>query len=563
MSTDKAQFDAASLEIVWSRLHGICDEMFLTLQRTSFSTIVSAALDYGCALLDAQGGQLVHAIGSMPLFNLSLPTITRDLLARFGDYIYPGDVFIGNNPWLCCGHIPDVAIITPIFRDSLLIGFSASVAHQADFGGAHGHNRVREVYEEGLILPVMKLYEREEPNGTLFEVIKANVRASELVLGDINAQVVSNEVGATRLVQLLDEYALADPAELVNELQGRSERAMREVISALPDGTYGAEGWSDAKGHPAKIVVAVTVLGNEIVVDYDGTDPQSESGGTNCTLSFTTGETHYELKAILAPDIPHNEGSTRPITVKAPEGSFLNCVFPAAVNARAFSCHDTIFKALAPVLPGRVMAGPGLYVFPRIGGVYPDGKSYDAPMFGGGGQGGSLGRDGMGGYIYPSSASNVSVELFEAACPIVILEKEWIADTAGAGQFRGGPAERITFQRLPGYELPVRMRYYPIRAKVPASGMQGGLDGTLDSPLWNGLALPEDSEILRDGWATFRTAQDTLTIHAPSGGGFGPPEMRDPAAVAMDIKQGLLTPSAAQHHYPHIVSDAGEDPSPT
>jgi N-methylhydantoinase B/oxoprolinase/acetone carboxylase alpha subunit len=559
MTSTETRFDAASLEILWSRLHGVCEEMFLTLQRTSFSTIVSAALDYGCALLDARGGQLVHAAGSMPLFNLSLPTVTRDLLARFAGRVFPGDVFIGNDPWLCCGHIPDVAVMTPVFVDGVLVGFSTSVAHQADFGGAHGHNRVREVYEEGLLLPVMKLYERGEPNATLFQIIEANVRASDLVLGDLNAQVVANEVGAARLVQLLGEYGLADPSELVDELQGRSERAMRQVIAALPDGTYRAEGWSDSKGQPTKIAVAITVAGDEIVVDFDGTGPQLESGGTNCTLSFTTGSTHYELKSVLAPDIPHNEGSTKPITVKAPEGSILNCTFPASVNARVFSYHDTILKALAPILPDQVMAGPGLYVFPRITGTYPDGKAYDAPMFGGGGQGGSLGRDGVGGHIYPSSASNVSIELFEVACPAVVLEKEWIPDTAGAGQFRGGPAERITFQRLPGYEHPVRMRYYPIRANIPAAGMQGGLDGTLDAPLWNGAPVPEDSEILRDGWATFRTAHDTLTVHAPSGGGFGPPHLRDPNAVAADITQQLLTPETARSQYPHAVESPAHD----
>jgi N-methylhydantoinase B/oxoprolinase/acetone carboxylase alpha subunit len=523
--------------------------MFLTMQRTSYSPIVSAALDYGCALLDSSGGQLVHAAGSMPLFNLSLPRVTRNLLERFGEAVYPGDVFIGNDPWLCCGHIPDVAVMTPVFHRSRLVGFSTSVAHQTDFGGAHGHNRVREVYEEGLILPVMKLYERGEPNTTLFQIIEANVRMSDLVLGDINAQVGANQVGAVRLVQLLEEYGLDDPTALVDELQGRSERAMRAVIASLPDGTYRAQGWTDSRGHPTKIVVAVTISGDEILVDYDGTGPQLESGGTNCTLSFTTGDTHYELKSILAPELPHNEGSTRPIKVTAPEGSILNCTFPASVGARVFSYHETIMTALAGILPERVMAGPGQFVFPRPAGTYPDGKAYDAPMFGGGGQGGSQGRDGLGGYIYPSSASNVSIELFEVACPVMVVEKEWVPDSAGAGQYRGGPAERITFRRLPGYNEPVRMRYFPMRSKVAAAGMQGGREGTLDIPLWNGVPLGSDSEIIRDGWATFRTPDDELTIYAPSGGGFGPPDKRDPDAIQADIKRELLTSQGAKQQY--------------
>ena len=542
-------FDAATLEILWGRLHGIAEEMFLTIQRTAFSPIVSAALDYGCALLDSRGGQLVHAAGSMPLFNLALPTVTRSLLERFEGRVYPGDVFIGNDPWLCCGHIPDVAIMTPVFHGDRLVAFSTNVAHQADFGGAHGYNRVREVYEEGLQLPVLKLYERGEPNETAFDIIKANVRASEMVLGDINSQVVANEVGAARLVRLFEEYEIEDPSELVEELQGRSEKAMRAIIAELPDGTYRAEGMSDSKGQPTKIAVAVTISGDEVLVDYEGTGPQLESGGTNCTLSFTTGQTHYELKCILAPGIPHNEGSTKPITVTAPEGSILNCTFPAAVNARVFTYHDTLYKALALILPEKVMAGPGLFAMPRIVGNYPDGKPYDAPMFCGGGQGGSQGRDGVGGHIYPSSASNVSIEIFEAATPAMVMEKEWVSDTAGAGQYRGGPAERITITRLPYYEESMRIRYFPVRAKIPASGMNGGQPGTLDVPTWNGQQVGPDHEIMSEGWATFVNPNDSLTFYAPSGGGFGRPENRDPEAIKIDIRQEIFTPEGAKTIY--------------
>jgi N-methylhydantoinase B/oxoprolinase/acetone carboxylase alpha subunit len=549
MIVSTSRFDPATLEILWSRLHGVTEEMFLTILRTSFSTIVSAALDYGCAILDAEGGQLVHAAGSMPLFNLALPRVTRDVLRRFEGRIHPGDVFIGNDPWLCCGHLPDVAIMTPVFYQDRLVAFTTSVAHQADFGGAHGHNRVREVYEEGLFLPAMKLYERGERNATLFEILRANVRGPEMVLGDIEAQVAANEVGARRLVQLLKEYELDDPSVLVTELQGRSERAMRAIIRDLPDGTYRAEARSDSKGHPTKVAVAVTIAGDEITVDYAGTGDQLESGGLNCTLAFTSGQSQYDLKCILAPDIPHNEGSTRPITITAPEGSILNCTFPASVNARVFSYHHALFLALGKILPDRVMAEPGLYTFPRIVGTYPDGKAFDAPIFAGGGQGGSRSRDGMGGFIFPSSASNVSIELFEAACPAMITEKEWIPDSAGAGQFRGGPAAQVKVQRLPGYPLPVRMRYFPIRAVVPASGLLGGKDGTIDVPLWSDKPAAPDSEIVRDGWATFRSDADELTFQAPSGAGFGDPRERERAAIELDIRSGLVTPEGAARDY--------------
>jgi N-methylhydantoinase B/oxoprolinase/acetone carboxylase alpha subunit len=324
---------------------------------------------------------------------------------------------------------------------------------------------------------------------------------------------------------------------------------MREIIRALPDGTYHATGLSDSKGRPTKIEVAVTIDGEELVVDYAGTESQLDSGGLNCTLSYTTGDSHYAIKCILAPNIPHNEGSTRPIRVTAPEGSILNCTFPASVSARVFSYQHTLHHALAPLAPARVMADPGMFMFPRVIGTYPDGKGYNAPLFAGGGQGGSLGRDGTGGFIFPSSASNVSIELLEAACPAMVLEKEWEPDTAGAGEFRGGPAVRITVRRTPGYPLPVRMFYAPIRAAVPASGLFGGYEGTIDVPIWNGASVGADSEIRRDGWVMFRDDADELTFHVASGGGYGDPARRDPAEIETDIRAGLLSPERASRDY--------------
>jgi len=546
------RFDPASLEIMWSRLHGITEEMWNTILRTSFSTIIGAALDYGVAILDANGGQLVHASGSMPLFNLALPTITRDLLRRFEGRVHPGDVFIGNDPWLCCGHLPDVAIMTPVFRDERLVAFATNVGHQADFGGAHGHKRVREVYEEGLFLPVMKLYERGEKNATLFEILESNVRTPELVLGDIEAQVAANEVGAARLLDMMDEYQLHDLAELVHELQGRSEQAMRAIIQELPDGTYSAEGWADCQDRPARLAVAITVQGDEIAVDYAGTADQLESGGLNCTLSYTVGDTHYALKSVLAPNIPHNEGSTRPLRVTAPEGSMLNCTFPASVNARTWTgwhLYALLFSALSQVVPDRVTAGPGLLQLIRVVGWYPDGRGYNAPMFGGGGRGGSSREAGIGGFIFPSSASSVSAEVFEVSCPAMMTYKEWVADTAGAGRQPGGPAQRMTFRRLPGYELPVRVRYAAIRGSVRAPGLFGGLDGSLDNALWNGEPVTHETELGRDGWTSFRTDEDELTFDIPSGGGFGDPRQREHTAVELDIRRGLLTPEAAARDY--------------
>jgi N-methylhydantoinase B/oxoprolinase/acetone carboxylase alpha subunit len=211
--------------------------------------------------------------------------------------------------------------------------------------------------------------------------------------------------------------------------------------------------------------------------------------------------------------------------------------------------YPTINAALSTIAPSRAQASNGLYTFPRIVGSYPSGKGYNATIMVGGGQGGSHGRDGMGGYLFPIACSSVSIEVFEAACPAMIAEKEWVADSAGAGRFRGGPAARVRVRRLPGYPLPVRMFYTPIRGAVPAPGMFGGHDGTLDVPLWNGEVVPAESPMRRDGWVIFRADADLLTFHAPSGAGFGDPRERDRAAIEADIRRGLLTSEGAARDY--------------
>jgi 5-oxoprolinase (ATP-hydrolysing)/N-methylhydantoinase A len=359
---------------------------------------------------------------------------------------------------------------------------------------------------------------------------------------------------------MLEEYKLDDPADpngqtlsdLVAELQERSERAMRAIIRALPDGTSRVEGLADCQGRPVKMCLTLTIKGDEIIADYEGTEPQLEFGGLNCTMSYTTGDTHYALKCALAPHIPHNEGSTKPLQVLAPEGSILNATFPASVNARTYTgwhLYSLIYAALAELVPDKAMASPGLLQFPRVVGTYPDGKEFNAPIFAGGGRGGSNVEDGIGGFIFPSSASTVSVEVFETASPAMIAFKEWLPDTAGAGKHRGGPAQRITIRKLHGYEPPVRIRYAPIRGVVPGPGLFGGKDGSLDNPTWNGQPITPELEIGRDGWSSFRDQDDTLTFEVPSGGGYGDPGERDPALIERDIELGFVTREGARRDY--------------
>jgi len=536
--------DAADLAVVWTRLIAISDQMWLTIRRTAFSPIISTALDFGCGLLTADGGQLAMGAVGMASFNLALPTLARDLLRRFRGRIHPGDVFIGNDPWLCIGHLDDVAVITPVFAGERLVAFVATVAHQADIGGALSHRRTRDVHEEGVFIPITKLHARGERNDTFFDLLRANVRTPEMVLGDLEAMVGANEVGAERLRGLMREYGLTDVSGLAAELQGRSERAMRDIIDALPDGTYRAEGLVDGVEDPVRVCVSLTVKGDEIFVDYPDAPPPFPYGGMNVTLSYTVVNTHYLLQCVLAPHLPHNEGSIRPLHVTAPEGSVLACPFPASVGERHIfttRVSSIVLAALAQVAPDRSIAGYGTNQGVNAFGRRPDGSFYSVGMFSGGGRGGAKDRDGMGGFIFTSGAASTPVELFEQAAPVLVVEHEWEPDSGGVGEFRGGLGQRVALRRLPGHLLPVGIRFTPSRPHVGAPGLFGGGDGSLTRASWKGVPVAPDSPLAREGIATLASDDDVLAYHVPSGGGYGEPAARAPDAIARDIRLGLVT----------------------
>ncbi|MBM4420341.1 MAG: hydantoinase B/oxoprolinase family protein [Chloroflexi bacterium] len=548
MSRSDAGLDPADLAIAWARLIAISDQMWLTIRRTAFSPIIATALDFGCGLLTASGGQLAMGAVGMASFNLALPTLTRDLLKRFAGRIEPGDVFIGNDPWLCIGHLDDVAIITPVFERGRLVAFVATVAHQADIGGAISHRRVREVHEEGVFIPITKLYEQGRASEPVFDLLRANVRQPEMVLGDLEAMVGANEVGAARLLALMREYGLEDVAGLATEIQGRSERAMRGIIGALPDGTYRAEGMVDGVEEPVRIKVALTVAGEEIHVDYPDAPPQFPVGGNNVTLSYTVVNTHYLLECVLAPHLPHNEGSIQPLHVAAPEGSVLACRFPAAVGERHIfttRVSSIVLAAIAQVAPDRAMAGYGANQGVGALGRRPDGSFYSIGMFGGGGRGGGAGRDGIGGFIYTSGAASTPVELFEQGAPVLVEQREWEPDSAGAGEFRGGMGQRVSLRRLPGHPLPVDVRFSPSRARVGAPGLFGGGSGSTTRATWNGVPI-DQTELGRSGIATLGSDRDVFEYHVASGGGFGDPRKRSAADVERDLRRGLITPERAR-----------------
>ena len=359
----KDDFDPVTLEIFWSRLISIADESAAALLRTSFSTIVRESNDFGTVLMDANGDSLSENTGGIPSFAGILPTTLKHFLVKYPKETWkPGDCVITNDPWLATGHLPDITMCMPVFRNDELVGFSGSIAHSPDIGGSLWSADCREIYEEGLCIPPIKFLQEGQPNQDVEEIILGNVRLPDQVLGDLNAQVTANKVCGRRLLEFLEDSDLADLSRLSTALQGRAEMAMRHAIEEVPDGVYhsslDADGFDEDETH---LECTITVKGSDLKIDYEGTSKQIHRG-LNTVMNYTQAYSAYPVKCALDPYTPRNEGSYRPIDVVAPVGSILNPRYPAPCNARQLTGHllaGVIYGALAQAVPEKIIADSG------------------------------------------------------------------------------------------------------------------------------------------------------------------------------------------------------------
>jgi len=544
----ETKFDPISLEIMWSRLINMVDEIWVTIYRTAFSTIIGEAQDFGCELMDAHGNSLAHASRSMPVFNLTLPLATKALLQRFpAETLMPGDILITNDPWLCSGHLFDIAIVTPVFKNGQLVALVGSVAHTTDIGGSHDLTRVRELYDEGLLIPPAKLYVAGQRNEQLYEIIMSNVRLSEMVWGDLLAQISANATGARRLLEFMDEYGMDHLTDLATEIQSRAESAMRAAISAIPDGVYTSEVWADGLGDPVRIPCKLIVEGDEITVDWEGAPPEAPMGGINCTFSYTSAHSVYALKCALTPSIPSNAGCYIPIKVKAPEATLLNCRKPASVNLRTqtgWHLAPAIFSALAHALPTKVQAFTGLPLGASAYGRDENGRHFNDHLFQGGGQGASANGDGHSALLFPTSAGNVSIEMFETRTPLLVECKEFIPDSAGAGTYRGGLGQRVTVSGRPGADVEqVLLGVHPEGMVAVTPGLHGGKAGSLTKVIVDGMALTYGALI------DLGKKHKRVTIELAGGSGYGAPAERSLEAIQRDLDGGFITSDGAARDY--------------
>ena len=551
----RIESDPIGLEIMWNRLIGIAEECWLTVWRTAFSLIIGHAQDFGCELLDPRGNSLGHAPRSMPVFNLTLPVAVEEILKRFpADTMQPEDILCTNDPWVCAGHLYDIAIVTPVFRGGRVVALVGTIAHLADIGGTQDSLHAREIYEEGLMIPPMKLCRAGEMNQDLLDLIAANVRKSEQVLGDIHAVVSANASTAARLRQFMDEYGLEDLAALATVIQNRAEQATRDAIRRLPNAVYEGAVQSDGMGEPVPIPVRITVRGDELNVDWGPVPPQFARGGSNCTFSYTRGHTAYPLKCLLTPEIPSNAGCFRPFHVSAPAGSILNCSKPAAVNTRTrtgWYLAPAIFAALAPAAPRQVQAFTGLPGLMYVYGQDARGRFFHDHLLQAGGQGASAFGDGKSSLLWPTSAANTSVELFETRVPMLIVAKEYVADSGGVGRYRGGLGQVLRIRKLYSDDRPVYVSVLPDCVLSRNPGLFGGEAG---APGAGRVRAFKDGEECVDDCGIGRLVivnrtDQVVELQLAGGAGYGQAAERSPEQVRRDLELGYITAAAARQQY--------------
>jgi N-methylhydantoinase B len=541
--------DPITLEVWWSRLAAIADEAAATLLRTAFSTIIRESNDYTVVLMNTSGQTIAECRAGIPGFAALMSVLTRHLLAKFPALSWrDGDIVITNDPWIATGHLPDVAMVTPIFHRGALAGFTGTAAHVPDIGGTPGLG-VTDLMSEGLLIPPLHLQREGKRNEELIALLLSNVRLSGQVWGDLEAQLAANDVCRRRAVEFLDDTGQDDFAALSAAVHATADRAVRRGIRAIPDGVYRSVTDADGvPGQPTRIECAVTVRGDEIVVDYAGTSPQVPYP-VNCTLNYTTAYSIYPLKILLDPFTRTNHGSYRSVAVTAPAGTIVNPVFPAPVLARHLTGHllcCAVYRALADVLPDRVIAdsggSPALRV--QFSGHTGQDEPFALLLFASAGMGASARHDGLPTTAFPTNSGSGSVEVLESSAPLLLTRKEFRADSGGAGTRRGGLGQDIEVRNATS--TPLRVALLGDRERHPALGLHGGSPGEVARAVDDhGAPLPLKS-------VTALPAGGGLVISFAGGGGYGPPAGRDPAAIGADLREGFVTRQAA-------IRDYGED----
>jgi N-methylhydantoinase B len=546
--------DPVTQEIVANALASIADEMATTIFRTAHSTVVRDGMDFSAAICDVHGETVAQAV-TVPFHLGSVPHAMQCLLAKWGDAMRPGDVFVMNDPFDGGIHLQDIFVFRPVFHDGMLIAFATTTAHHGDVGGRLPGSAAcdnTEIFQEGIRLPWLRLYDRGEPVEAIFEVIRANVRIPRMTLGDLSAQVAATTVAERELQRLADRYGVGRLADLMTALVEHTERLVRQEIAGWPDGTATFTDYLDSDGierRDVRITATVTIAGDELTADLRNSAPMV-AGALNSTRSFIQACVYQAVRAALSVEIPNTSGAFRPIHVLTRPGTVAEVVMPGASSMRGvtgFRALDAIQGALAQLVPHRVgAAGEGGNTLAVFGADRRDGSGrfifYELIV---GTWGGTPEADGNDGVTNPASlAANIPVEVAESEFPIVVERYGLVPDSGGAGKHRGGLAVERAWRCLtPDTSLIVRSD----RAVHAPYGLQGGLAGTTSSNL---LIRPDGTEErLPSMFATTIQTGDVYVHRTAGGGGWGDPCERDPQRIGDDVADGKVTPQAARDLY--------------
>ncbi len=555
--TTEQTIDPVTFEVIQNGLGSIVDEMALTVMRTAYSGVVKDALDYSTAFCDRHGEVIAQGL-TIVVHLGSFPSAVRSIISQYEGRIYPGDMFISNDPYTAGGiHLPDIYVIKPVFEEGELQGFACVVAHHTDVGGlVPGSNSTQaiELYQEGICLPALKLYERGVPNEAIFSIIERNVRVPDKVLGDLRAEIAAAHIGERAYLALLRRYGAETFRRYSDALLDYSERLARAEIAALPDGSYSAIGHIDGDSietGPVTIAVTVTIAGDELTVDFEGSSPQVKAG-INSPIAFTRSAVYGAVRLILDPAAPNSAGYFRPIHVEAPEGSVVHPVLPGACGARGitgFRIMDTVAHALAAVAPDRVPAdGEGGNTILSMGGYDESFRPYVYVDLVAGARGGAPWADGVAGIPHPgSNIANTPIEVAEVELPIRIEEYGLVPETAGAGKYRGANGQ-VRSVRLLARDGVLQVR--SDKRRFPPYGLHGGANGSPSMSILN--PGTEDREIPTMGMTPIRQG-DLIRHTLAGGGGWGDPFERDPELVRADVRNELLSIDSAAGIYGVVI----------
>ena len=562
-STDQTLSSLAliQMQVMWDRLIAVTEEQSLTLIRTGFSTSTREAGDVSAGVFDAAGNMLAQAVTGTPGHVNAMARAVRHFLADFPlETMQDGDVFFTNDPWKGTGHLHDFTFVTPAFRNGRAIGLLASTSHMVDVGGRGMGPDSRQVYEEGIYIPLMHFARAGKTEDAVIRIIRDNVRESTQVIGDLFSLSACNKIGARRLVAMMDEFKLDSLEPLAAHILERSREASLEAIARIPAGTYKNEMMVDGYDKPVKLVATMKVGADGIDVDFTGTSGVS-AFGINVPLCYTEAYSSFGIKCIVAPKVPNNEGSLSVIRVTAPEGCILNAKHPAPVATRHITGQllpDLMFGCLGQAMKDAVPAeGTScLWNLFAMGGdsrieadieMVAKSQAFNVMSFHSGGTGARPGKDGMSATAFPSGVKNCPIEITEALSPILVTCKEYRVDSGGPGEFRGGLGQVMEAYHLDNAPFMISANYD--RVTFPPRGRDGGMNGA------RGIVRTGTGKTMRGKGQQTIDQGDRFHMEMPGGGGLGHPYRRVPEKVAADVHAGLVSRESALRDYGVVLRD--------